>query len=378
VLSAVALFSPDLLYLTNFLMSDGLFASLTLLWLAAGMYAAVKPRNPWYALTHVVLLAALYTVRYSALFYIPVTAFILLRGSWKHAVWKVGVCILVLMCTHVSMKNEYSRQYGVDELAPFGGWQWMCNVTPLLPGLRTLDLSEIHGAEEQQLHRLLLHFPDSLYTVDNAISTAQMWNSNLPLKQILFFRMQSTRKEWAFAFAELGVDYGRYARQIAARQPFAFTRNFLVPSFVRLFHYHGDLGAQPFDCKKQKNLDWYEHDTSYAEHSTKLFDTVNPLRRVWFHVWIWLTLVCVVIVLLFWRTKGERNPADRSRQEEYMHTSLRCLTLFIVLYEAGSVAASGVHEWRYNAPLLLPSLLLILAIACHGSIWRRRGGKETH
>jgi len=287
-LLAVAAASPSLLYLSNFLMSDGLFTSLTLLWLTLGWWTIARPLH-WLPLAgHLLCLAALYAVRYTGMFYVPVSVcmlFLSLRNVEGKRARSVAYLLLLLPMPavglmHGRLKAEYSQRFGVATLAPFGGWQWLCNASALVPDVRDLDIRRIHGAAEQDLHRFLLTFPDSVYSICNALTTAQMWRNDLPLKQYLYRQMRQTGQPYPQSFARAGEVFGSYGRQLALLQPLAFARRFLWPSFLNLFRYPGDLTADRFAYNRKAFLTYYRREATDYAFRPALFRAVNPLRRI--------------------------------------------------------------------------------------------------
>ena len=77
-----AVAAPRLLFCTNFLMSDSLFHTLTILFVTTALWVACS-RNPMWLIWHLSVFALLYEVRYAGMFYLPIT---LLAENSSHSV----------------------------------------------------------------------------------------------------------------------------------------------------------------------------------------------------------------------------------------------------------------------------------------------------
>lgn len=77
--------SPTILFTTNFLMSDGLFTTLTIFFLTTAAWV-INCKNSWMIVLHLFSFVLLYNVRYAGMFYIPISMFFLFLAFHKKSI----------------------------------------------------------------------------------------------------------------------------------------------------------------------------------------------------------------------------------------------------------------------------------------------------
>jgi hypothetical protein len=117
-------FQPVWLYIANSVSSDALFIGLSLIWISRLMWMMAYPSRRS-IVTHALLLAALFTIRYTAIYY-PLAAALAIGLSRYSIKEKIGAILLpvALIAVIIVHTGEVTRQMtGISQFAPFSGWQ---------------------------------------------------------------------------------------------------------------------------------------------------------------------------------------------------------------------------------------------------------------
>ncbi len=358
---AFAILSPSLLFSSNYLMSDGLFCSLTMLWLTSGLWL-VKRRNWWLMVVHLALLIFIYSTRYVGLAYVPISMGIILlsflNSGKKNKLWEYSLILLpiiLITITHSNIKEKYKAVFKVDTISPFGGWQLLNNVSTILPEIREMEASKIKGGKERELHQILMQFPDSVYTEANMLTTNQMWSKMLPPKQYLFFQMQEMQMPYSLAWAKVGVTFERYAKQIIKMYPWRYFTHYIIPSTISTFNYYGiDDWKNTF--KSEKFVEEYFHiSPTQLEHKEGIFPAMNMLRYLTHYLFWAVGAICIFLFVFSIKT------LSKNRNKLFV---LIAILGFILAYIGANIIASPNTVWRYSVPFYVPALAFIMVVLC--------------
>ena len=344
--------SPTILFSTNFLMSDGLFNTLTILFMAT--LWMIYSSNIWIVIIHLCSLAMLYNVRYAGMFYIPVSMVVLFLAYQRRTVLLrlIIACIpiVLLLFLQSSTRSEYKKVTGVNTTSGFSGWQLMNNASVLIPEAKQLPVSKFNTELEQLYHRYLATCPDSIFTTTAALSTGLMWDKTSPFKQFVYYYMQMTNRSYPIAWVETGELYSKYAKKIIFAYPFDFITDFIIPSLVSFFEFR-EIGEHGGEFKnEQMYQDYYGIQIDSYKHTCNLFTDINPLRHVLHYIY-WIALTAAAIYFLI-----------RTRKSSFVNKDWQAsalLLIFIIIYIGISVLASPNTTWRYAMPIYIPSILFI-------------------
>ena len=353
-----AVAAPRLLFCTNFLMSDSLFHTLTVLFVTTVLWVACS-RNPMWLIWHLSVFAVLYEVRYAGMFYLPITllaVWSMPSGSVRTRVGYMALPVLVFGLLYMSAKRTYMQQTGVDTFSAFSGWQLLNNASVLIPEAnRELTPESFASQDLQTLHAFMRTCPDSVFSERNMLETFCMWDNKLPYKYFLFHVVKTTGRPYANAWVALGVLYGEYARELIRHYPMLYVERFLWPSVASLFRPM-DITEERFALENEPMYrDYYGLTAERYEHAHRVFAALNPVRRAMHYVYwsaLGLSLACLAIA---WKSLGR---ADRKRRQ-----LLLMLAAFVVVYLGASALASPNTAWRYTMPVFLPSLALTASLA---------------
>lgn len=267
MLFAVMLFNPVFLYLANYVSSDALFLSLSLIWFTQLCWIIYNPTTGL-IIGQGILLFLAFTVRYNALYYPLIAAIAFLLSKQQTLVkimgFALGVILIGLFMNYTS--NRYYKIAGIKEFSPFTGWQMANNA---MYAYRYINSAEVKPVPPRfrQLDKMVRNYFDS--TRDEKkhpeemvkASTVYMWTPSSPLHRYksLQFRKDTTADEiqqWA-TVAPLYKDYGTY---LMKQYPVTFARYYLWPNFLKYY-------APPVEY--------------LAQYSTGV-DSVYPLAQQWF------------------------------------------------------------------------------------------------
>jgi len=353
-LCIASVFSPRILFCCNFLMSDGLFHLLTLFFLATALWIPFS-RSKSLPVIHLIIFICLYQVRYSGMFYLPVTLLVFLFSpvvrTRRAKTLLILAPIVCFLCLYSIGKKEYHRQTGVNISSGFSGWQLLNNAAVLFPEAKQLPQSSFREPNVRALHSFMQNCPDSLFSADHSMQTNYMWWKNLPLKQFLFYYLQHSGQSYTAGWVYTGSLYQQYARELILAYPLRYITRFIFPSFISMFRF------QPFSEEAiPLQLDpygaaYYHTDTESHPHAYRIFSSLNPVRRVMNAIyWFLLAAGLLYYFICHIRKKYFRDPRWQAGF---------ALMIFIPVYIAISCLASPNTTWRYTLPVYIPSLIFM-------------------
>lgn len=348
--------SPTILFCTNFIMSDGLFNSLTILFISTALWLIYTP-NIWMVIIHIFCLALLYNIRYIGMFYVPISVIVLFWSFQRKAaalrLFMICVPIVVFFFIQNSTREEYKKITGVNTTSGFSGWQLMNNASVLIPTAKKIPINEFSHGLEQLYHRYLMTCPDTIFTTKAALSTGLMWDKNSPFKQFVYHYMQMSNQPYALAWVETGELYSKYSKKIIFSYPFDFTFHYIIPSFISFFEFK-EIGEHTNEFKNEPIYqDFYGIKMESYKHTCNLFTDINPLRHVLHYIY-WISLI---VAAAFFIIKTKTNDfSSKNWQLSFL------LLLFIFIYIGTSTLASPNTTWRYAMPIYVPSIIFIGSI----------------
>jgi len=261
------LFNPIFLYVANYVSSDALFISLSLIWFSLLIWTTYQPSRRL-VIWHALALFIAFTVRYNALYY-PIIAGVGFLLSKQKALLKLaglGLVILLLGSFIQYTSNQYFSLTGKRQFSPFTGWQMANNA---MYAYRKVDSAHLKPvpAKFRSLDKAVRNYFDSTRDTRKypyelmKISTVYMWSSFSPLNYYMNkqFEKDTTKnvlKRWA-SVAPLYADYGAY---LMRQYPMTFAKHYLWPNALK----------------------YYTPPLEFLESYNTGTDTIYPIGRVWF------------------------------------------------------------------------------------------------
>ncbi|RBL89103.1 hypothetical protein [Chitinophaga flava] len=235
----VLVFNPLILYICNYISSDGLFLALSLIWFTQLLWLIYRP-TLWLILAHTVIIAIAFTVRYNAMYYPLITALALVLSSQKIYYKILGIILpLVLIYSFVNFTSEESRKItGTRQFSVFGGWQMANNALYMFPHLKEFpeppaDCKAFHQEVVYFFTRVAAHtMPVS--PIDGAV---YLKHPNAPLKHYMAkqYGTKTDSTGGIQSWGSVSPIYAEYGSYMIRQHPFYFARYFLLPNTFNYF-----------------------------------------------------------------------------------------------------------------------------------------------
>jgi hypothetical protein len=265
---ALTVFNPVFLYVSNYVSSDALFISLSLLWFTS-LVRLIRQPTVKTLIVHILLLFYVFTVRYNALWY-PLISIIGLLLTRQSVPKKLAAILLVLAPVGGYIyynQTLYYQAIGVRQFTPFSGWQLANNA---LYAYRYVDSGMLATppGELQQLDRMVRHYFDTSKDLRRhpsemlRASTVYMWDPQSPLQKFMNVYTQRDSaagffKRWAL----MGPLYTKYGSWLISRYPAIYWKFYLLQNAFKFYAPPGEF------------LDEYNMGR----------DTVAAVAQTWFH-----------------------------------------------------------------------------------------------
>lgn len=281
------------IYLTNCILSDSLFTSLTLLWITTGIWFLNNSKNSiMIFLIHLLLLIFLFTVRYTGIFYLGIT-FIIIYLTEQTKVKKIIFSLIIVLSMFITYNHQTEitkEMTGIKSLGGFSGWFMANNALHILPHIQ-LDENKIDNAEIKQFAVFAKTF-DSLSIIDNTTTAKFLWLKDMPLKQYLFYRMSTRQTQYLNEYTYLGTYlYNKFAIHIIKEYPFSYIRYFIIPNTLGILYPKFDDVYYSYDTNfiPKKHLQtWFQTNVNFYSRS----NIVEKLKPI-------LPIFCLIIWILF-------------------------------------------------------------------------------
>lgn len=269
ILALLLCANPVYLYLANYVLSDSLFISLSMVWFALLLWIVYRPGYK-VLLWHTLVIFTAFTVRYNALYYPVIAAFAFLlsgKRNWLYRVTGIVLSVLLIGVYIGHHQSRYKQLTGTAQFAPFSGWQLLNNAmyvyryvpqeerkTPP-PALRQLDAyvrNYFDTSKDIRTHPIEMI----------KASTVYMWDARSPLQQYMhrrYVKDSTTDKEVAWAkAAPLYAEYGRF---LISTYPGYFARHYLWYNLMK----------------------YYTPPVEFLEVYNSGKDSIHVLGQQWFH-----------------------------------------------------------------------------------------------
>lgn len=258
--------NPLSLCVSNFISSDALFASLSLIWLTQILWILNNP-NKRLMIIHGVVLVLAFMVRYNALFY-PIISLILIGSArMKKSHKMIGIASIVFFLGGFIGINllQFKQLTGKAQFSPFGGWQLASNAL-FAYAHSARDPVQAVPERFKVLHTLVNRHMDSVsrlpYRPDSQLGIYYLWDEHAPLKQYLYVKWKGDTltddfKKWA----SMGPLYSAYGSWLMKRHPIDFAKYFLWPNMVN----------------------YYVPNTEFLGLNNMGSDSVQDMAKFWFH-----------------------------------------------------------------------------------------------
>lgn len=342
--SFFVVFSPASLFMTNYLLSDSIFASLTVLWITSTIWIFYRQRY-LAVILHFVLLFMLIHVRYSGMFYLIVSVGVMLFvfGKKKQVWVAAGLSMIpVLLGWHIysNTKKNMNRIVSLNVFSGFTGWQLANNAMHIIPYI-DLKPEDISNPKVRSVHEYALALPDSVY-IRNGLSSAYIWEREYPLKQYLLKQIYENKRFYLRAWVHAGITFEEYGKLLIRKYPVEFFNHFILPNTKEAI-YPRDAGAIGSYGILTSDNRWFVQDsTDYVQPTNDVAKNVYAPMLPILTLLQWITVFAALLVSIVFRKHLLFDPAKR--------VIYRGLLLFGAAYMAFGIYAAP-FEVRYLLPI---------------------------
>lgn len=372
VLGALCGLEPLNLLADHTLLSDSLFASLTLVTFAALLWYLKRPGGRS-ALALWVSLGMAMLVRHVGFFYFGLVLLTILGSRparwWIHA----GLISLGFLGVVAGIAWRFKADQGVFALTAFDGWALYGDVAPFMD--RRPDYYTRLDPQLQSVYRFFASFPDSIYDPPRP-NNWYRWSPHSPAKQYLFAFLRRRKMEsYHAAFVATNMVLRRLSRDIVLHRPLTYLYQIYLPNVLRTMWqgtvYDMDTRVFNYQGKTHGTVQrYYNEDSGPWRARITLFGELAHILPYWVTFWWVAALVGVVQAFV---QRRHRNLVRLAVRDPVVYLTAAMVLLSLL------VAVSHHFYLRYatpNMPLLMTAG--IVAWARWGRRQKRaRDRKET-
>ncbi len=359
VLCLFFFFNPLFFYVANYVTSDMLFISMSLVWITLMIWILNRPRL-YMIFIQAVLMFVMFTFRYNAMIYPAIATAVLILSKQK--VWVKVVGILsgpVLIAPFILFSAQAAKKMtGTPQFPPIlGGWQWGNNALYFREFISP-DTVKFPTAETAELDRIARRFyatvPYEKRDLPNYVANFFIRQPNAPLKQYMNRHYQpKDAYEDIVAWGKAAVVFDTYGKYLVKHYPFAFiqhymlvnAKNYFIPPLEKLEIYN--LGED--EMWPMAKL-WFQYPSAKVSSISK--DLQGVLLAIFPFLFLFLNIFYGIGIYLFIRRGG-----IRSTEKEYT-LLISIISLFLVL-NAGFSIFANIIVIRYE---IFP-MIIFLAFA---------------
>lgn len=242
VLFVLLIFNPFWLYVSNFVSSDALFASASLIWLTTLLWIIYHPGKDL-ILLHGLILFIAFSIRYNALYY-PLVSIVVIsinRSTIKQKLINLALsCVPVLIFIGCTI-SLYSEKTNTIQFSPFGGWQLASNALYMYAHVSPKTKQPVPG-NLKPLHQLTVKHLDSLNHLvpskrpDLELGIYYLWNEKAPLKNYLAIKYaKDSTTSYLKRWAKQAPLYSQYGSWLIKQYPMEFARYYLFPNLINYY-----------------------------------------------------------------------------------------------------------------------------------------------
>jgi hypothetical protein len=274
-------FNPLFLYLANYVTSDMLFVSMSIVWLTQLIWILRRPK-PYQIVVQAGLMFIMFTFRYNAMIYPFITAGVFVLSKQKVWVKVMGIISgpALILPFVLLQSNSAKVMTGTSQFPPIlGGWQWGNNAL-YFRGFIQEDSNAFPTPQTAELDGIARQFFSQPYRPQDLlfseVANFFIRHPEAPLKQYMGRHYHPiTEYDNIAAWGKSAVVFEQYGKFLIKRHPWAFlryyllvnTKNYLIPPLEKLEIYN--LGAYKI---------WQEGQSWFHYPSPKVWSISNRLQ----------------------------------------------------------------------------------------------------
>lgn len=241
-LFAVSILNPLLIHIANFVATDSLFTTLSVVWFTQLLWIACRPTKKVIA-WHAVIIVLAFMVRFTALYYpfISIAAILFYPVNRNLKFSGIALILLLIGLFGGSTAYEYKKRTDTVQYSAFGGWQIGSNALYAYAHAKPIPVEKV-PAKFRALHAIVNKHMESLKRVpevirpDYEVAVYYLWDFKSPLRVYMNQRYPKLSDDqffykWA-AFAPLFASYGRF---LIKQYPKEYINYYLWPNFLKYY-----------------------------------------------------------------------------------------------------------------------------------------------
>lgn len=267
LMAAVLFFNPLILYLGNYVTSDLLFCSLSLVWITSLCWIVTRHNTPA-SIIHGMALFLAFTVRYNAMIYPLVGSVVIMLALYN---WKIKLAAILVPWALVGVfiwhsRAEAERITGIAQFPILSGWQWGNNALYMYEHI-DVDNASMPTPETKELDALAKQFfrqtPYEDRDLPHYVANYFIRQDSAPLKKFLNNHyLIHTDLGQVIAWGRVSPIYAAFGKKLVKEHPWAFckyyllmnTRNYFIPPLEKMEKYN--LGYRDAWVTAQYWFDW--------------------------------------------------------------------------------------------------------------------------
>lgn len=355
---------PVTLYHINNILSDNLFASLTLMAFAL-LLLAINKNNYIFLALHIITIFLCIEVRHIALFYPFFTCIIIFFSQFRNIVKLIT--IVAVLFTFNTLKNyhvNYNQQkFGVPVYSAFSGWTHANNALYALKRIK-LDAKYIDNPDIKNMHAFFSTYLDtSTSFVVTQVGSGYLWDDLSPLNILRNKLIDSTHVSYNQSWYTLAPYYHYYGMYIQKNFPYEYVMSFMYPNIKTMLHPHiGEMA--------QYNMTKYVSGKALERYGLKDEDRVckediyplqiNPKLDYWYSKLLKLTATISLLFIVYLRKKF-------TKEDNLLIGTIICFLFSFY----GLTLYSSWFMYRYLMPVF-PLMFALIATVCWKSFVYRK------
>ncbi|OQP38822.1 hypothetical protein A4H97_19095 [Niastella yeongjuensis] len=309
VLFALLIFNPVTLYLSNYVSSDAMFASVSIVWFTLLIWLINRPT--WTRLLVMAeLLYLLFQFRYTAL-YLPLVTIPAILFSRRNWFFKISGIVLVVVPMYLGMqhiKNLTYKDTGTRVFSAFGSWMATNNALQMYPYIKVQD-KDLPTADCIAFNKIVKQYFDTLPASARPGPVDLLWLDHSPLKTYMHALQKQKKINGYFrAWHAVAPVFMQYSNTLLLQHPVAYMRYYMLPNAKTFF-------LPPLECllsyNEQKNtvdsvaMKWFRYKSNRVTSINKTIQAsiLSPMPGLWLLSNI---IFCGALVFVLARAKRYR------------------------------------------------------------------------
>lgn len=277
VLFALLVLNPLWLYIANFVSSDALFATFSLLWLTSLFWLLYHATGRMW-IFHSLVLGFVFSVRYNALYYpfISILVVLLAKGAIKEKLLRLAIVVIPVGWFLLYTTLTFQDRLGIATFSPFGGWQMGSNALFMYAHVLPANRGPV-PKQFARIHTITVKHMDSLNRLkqrpDEELGIYYLWDEKAPLKLYLAQKyMKDSTTHYLKRWASVSNFFGQYGSWLIREHPAEFLRYYIWPNFINYYspptEFLGiyNMGSDTVDPGA---VSWFGYKSNKVHHFSK-------------------------------------------------------------------------------------------------------------